>query len=519
MFAVAMNAQDLDEKIQELIAVELISSAEATDFKNKLSEQETISNGKFIYFLFENEFKKTTGYNYSDLLSINFDFHTNDITIEEQNSSNKIISDYLLKLNKVGLVTDKQFKEQYDKVNNNAYVALLQFLMDIRNQVFFEEWISKVGLNDYRTKLFNNKIISEKENKSLIEAIQKNQIESPYQLIDYCSKARFFDLSTYSNDPAIYLEQIHKKTAEILPELSFDDFSYAIKKNTETSFEDDVSYDVIVSIKSKRNKYKLKSFIAPDNIGEDYDYLGKIDSQNYYQLFNKILKDLNSSYRLHLIKSSYNYQQQNSFQYFGIVALKEDQLQMFRYLGSYWTLSYEDFENSLTTKEIKSAINKYRSIGLLEHLSDAEINSSIEEINLSELPNLNYVLSSFPNIILSFDYELINIDNPYEELIREYSKISHLDFNPENIKGDFNSEKEFSSLRFECNKKEYKAKFKIDSDWIDENFFDFMKFIAKDLDLKGQFYQLNSEHAMIIYLTPKQYEYIKKHQLLSFADE
>jgi len=518
LIANSASGQNMESKIQELIDIKLVDSEQAKEMNEMLSRAEKKSNGQFIYALFQAEYKKATGYQYSSIGTI-MDFGNEKPKANEQKQVNELLFKYLNKLKKVELINDKQFQEQSDRIKNNEYVHLFQFLPDLTSQVNFEEWISLERLNNYRNRLFESKIINKEENDRLQTDINSNKIKSPFQLIDYCEKARFFDLSKYSNDSTIYLEQIHKLTSEILPELNFTDFKFEIKIDSVESFGDYTSQKLITSIKSNGKTYKQKSFISPEDIGKNNNFLGKIDEQEYYQIFNKILKDLQSPYLLHLIKSSYNYKQRNSYQYFGIVAVKMNQLKMFRYADSYWNLSYESFKNPLTTKKIDNAIKEYQKLGLLNHLNKDQLTKSIETIKEKETRNLNDVLISFPDVILSFDVELGNLENPYEEIVSEYSKISHQEFNPTNINDNFDLQKEKVSLTFDFNKKPYKTEFKVDGDWIDTRFFEYLNKVIAENKLSGQFYSLYGDEAELIYLTPEQYKHIRENKLLVFADE
>lgn len=513
------NGQNMKPKIEELIAIKLIDTEQKEEMIKFLSRYEHLTKGTIIYSLFQIEFKKETGYKYSSSGTF-LDFEGEKLKENEQNRINTILLEYLKKLKTLELINHKQFQYQSDRIANNKYIHLFHFLPDLINQVYFEEWMSVEKLDNYRKKLFENRIISKKENELLKSDIKNNKLESPFQFIDYCEKARFFDLSKYSNSPKNYLEQIHKLTSEILPELNFTDFKYEIKIDSSDSYNGYIPHYLIVSIKSNEKTYKMKSFISPHGI-EGNNYFGKIDNQEYYKIFNKVLKDTQSPYQLHLINSNYNYnyKQRNTHQYFGIVALKKEQLEMFRYLNSYWELSYENFNNSLTTKKINKAIQEYQELGLFNHLNNDQINKNIEDVKEKMTGNLNELLFSFPDIIVSFDYELYNLENPYEEIVSEYSKISHQEFNPTNIKDNFRLQKEKVSLSFNFNGKSYKTEFKINRDWIDERFFDFMDKIIVENKLNGQFYKLNGEGFSLIYLTPEQYKYIKEKKLLVFADE
>jgi len=509
--------QDAESKIKELINSELIDSEQAIEVKDILSKSEELTNAQIVNAIFQADFKKDMGVYYSE--NVYFDFKAEEITESEQKETNNLLFRISNKLKDVQLINNKQYKEQINNINNNKYLHKIEFFLDLINRQFFDEWMSFEKLNNYRKKLFENEIIDKKENNRLLSDINNHKITSPFQFIDYCKKARFFDLSKYTNDTLDYLKQIHEETAEVLPELNFSNFKFEIKTDSTNVFDNYVHRDVIVSLKCNDKTYRQKSFISLDNVGKNDDSLITIDEQEYYQIFNKILKDIESPYRLHLIKSIHNNGQENPYQHFGIVALKKNQLKMFRYYQSYWDLSYESFKNSLTTQKIDSAIKEYQKLGLLAHLNEEQFIKSIENIKEKENRNLNDVLISFPDVIFSLDWELGNLENPYEEIVSEYSKISHQEFHPINIKDDFDMGKESVFLSFDFANKTYETEFKVEGDWVDTRVFKYLNEVIAENNLKGQFYTLFGDGAELIYLTPEQYKYIRENKLLIFQDE
>jgi hypothetical protein len=62
--------------------------------------------------------------------------------------------------------------------------------------------------------------------------------------------------------------------------------------------------------------------------------------------------------------------------------------------------------------------------------------------------------------------------------------------------------------------------FKIDSDWIDMNFFDFMDKVVLENKLRGKFCGIidGGQGVNIIYLTPEQYTNMKKMKLANFLE-
>jgi len=515
------NGQSMDSTIQKLLDIKLIDQKQVKDFKEYLKHQDERNNAACIYGLFQSEFKKLTGHGYSPIGTY-LSFGEDKPKSAEQKKINQELSVYLTKLKNCGLVTDKQFNEQSEKIKKNEYVHILQLLPDLSNQSAYEEWLSPDRIVKYGEKLLANNVISEKPLEALKNDVNTGKIKSHYQLIDYCKNALFFDLAKYSNDPSVYLEQIHREVSTLLPELSFTNFKYKIEVDTAESFKDYTSYKVVVSLKVNGKTYKQKSFISPNDIGKDGNYLGKIDGQEFYQIFNKILADNQSPLRLHQIQPNFQYGQGANYQHFGIIALTKNQLDMFRYSSSYIKVSYENFKNTLTSSRIDSAIKAYQQIGLLNHLPQSQVEKAKEKVKEQENRNLNDVLACFPNVIHPFDTELSNLEDPYAELVREYSNISHKEFNPTNISDDFDIEKKRKvSLKFSLNGKDYQRVFKIDNDWIDTEFFDFIKSVVTEHKLNGQFYELytGGQDASIIYLTQQQYDYLRANKLLVFGDE
>ncbi len=516
------NGQIMDSTIQKLLDLKLIDKKQVQDFQEYLNHQDEINNATYISGLFQSEFKKLTGYDYSPFIRINFSFGKKKPKATEQTKINKELSVYLSKLKNSGLITDKQFNDQSEKIKNNEYLDIVQLLPDLSNQIDYEEWLSPDRIINYGRMLVANNITSEKAFETLKNDVNEGKIKSHYQIVDYCKKALFFDLAKYSNEPSVYLKQIHEEVSMLLPELNFTNFKYKIEVDSIESLNDYISHNVVVSLKANGKTYKQKSFISPNDIGKDGNYLGKIDGQEFYQIFNKILADNQSPLRLHQIRPNFHYGHTNNFQYFGIIALLNNQLDMFRYSSSYIELSYEKFKNTLTSSRIDTAIKAYQQIGLLKHLTITQFEKGKEKISEQENGNLNDVLMAFPDIIHMFDTELGNLEDPYAELIRNYKKISHNDFNATEISDDFDIERKNKVVvKFKIGNKLYNKTLKIENDWIDVDFFSFIKSIVTEQNLKGQFYELytGGQEASIIYLTKEQYDYLRTNKLLVFGDE
>ncbi|WP_431293971.1 hypothetical protein [Pedobacter sp. P26] len=492
------GAQTMDISAK-LIENNLINKTQTKEFDAFLKSNEMKSNSGYLYALFQIEYKKLKGKKYSEFSSY-LNFSDEKLKPEDQIKTNKDLTVYLSKLKSCSIINEIQFQQFSAKISNNEFSQSLQFLLSITAQAAFQEHMSPEKLKVFANKLKSKEIVSVKYDQ-LISDIDKRQLQNPIDFLNYCNKAVIINEHDYANEPEKYLEQIHKKTASIFPELAFTDFQFRVVLDSTISDDESKFYDFIVSLKSNGKKYKQKTFFRLYRQTKDQYFGDKIDQQEYYNIFNKILADLQSPYRLHEVKANQGDAMKEKV--FGIIALSKEQANSLRSDDDYFSPSYESFKNTLTSKNITNAIGEYKKIGLFSHLTAAQIEKAKETVSEQQNINLNDVLMAFPEVIYRFDTELANLEAPYDELIKEYQKISHQDFNPTEVSDNFDIEKNKEVvLRFKLGAKLYKETFKIENDWIDPKFFDFIKAVVTENKLKGQFYELytGGQEAGIIYL-------------------
>lgn len=513
-----VNGQTMEKTLQKLTDNKLIEPKQVKDFEELLKKSETNSNATYLYCLFQIEFKKLAGRFYSEIGTY-LNFGNEKPNPAEQTKINTELSQYLLKLKSCDLINENQFTYFQAKINTDDFVHLLQLLPAIIEQVALKEHMNPEKLKFFATELKDKEIVSEHYEKLLTD-IEQETLQNPIDFLNYCNKAVIINEQDYPNEPEKYLELIHQKTASIMPELGFTNFEFQIVLDNSISDNDSKFYDFVVSLKSNGKKYKQKSGYHLYSTSKNQYYGNKIDQQEYYEIFNKILVDLQSPYRLHEVKAY----QGNAVEWkvFGIIALTKEQADLLHSGGFYFTPSYENFKNKLTTEKIEQAIEEYKKIGLLSHLTSEQIQNSKEKVSEQENNNINDLLMAFPDVIYMFDTELDNLEDPYTELIREYTKISHNDFNPTEISDNFDiGKKKKVELKFKIGNKSYNMTFKIKNDWVDKAFFNYIKSVVTEQNLKGQFYELytDGQEASIIYLTREQYDYLRTNKLLIFGDE
>lgn len=512
------QGQTTDSIIQKLVNNNLIEQSQIKASEELLNTGYPKSKSHYIYILFQLSFKKLTGHDYGPFTS--FDFGGTKPKPSKQLKINEELTSYLSSLKSCDLVNQKQFETFKTQINNNNFVHKLQFQLAVIAFIEEQEHMAPKKLKVFADILKEQDIVNS-QYQQLLSDIEQEKLENPIDFLNYCNKAVIIKEQDFPDKPEDYLELIHRKTASIIPELNFTNFEFKIVLDSTNSYDEDSKfYDFVVSVSLNGKTYKQKSSYHLYSPSKNQYYGNKIDKQTYYQLFNKILADIQSPYRLHSVERTRN----NAVDWttFGIIALTKEQARRLHSGGVYFTPSYENFKQNVTSAKIKEAIEAYQEIGLLTHLSSAQIEQAkakaAEQVNYS----INNILEVFPDVIYNFDTELGNLEDPYAELIREYKRISHQDFNASNISDNFDIDKNRTAvLKFELGTNTYSKTLQIEDDWIDMTVFDFIKTVATENNLKGQFYQLytGGQDVSVIYLSQEQYEYLKAHQFLSFGDD
>jgi hypothetical protein len=511
------NAQAIDTTLQKLIDNQIVKKEDQKSFEVILKKSKQISGVPYLSSLFEMESSKYALQAHGKPYII---FGEEENSKREQKELNKRLLRSLGGLNKINLLSTKVFELLQARVSKSYYSHSLQFLFDLVNQAEKEVNMRPDKLMAFAKKLKSINIVVGKRYDSLLLAIGQGKIEYAIDFLNYSDKALIIKGYEYPEEPKSYLEPIHRSTMSVLPDLQFSNFNYVILLDSAESDLKNKYYNITISLRSNGKEYKHKSSYYSYDVAKKLYYDKQIDYQEYYQIFNKILADMQSPYRLHRVE--WDHDGVIEWETFGIMALTKEQADSLHKGMSYIRPSYESFKNNLTSERISSAIEEYRKLGLLAHLTNSQIEQAKAQNLENRKNNLNEILQAFPGIIHTFDTELSNLDDPYAELVREYARISRHEFHPTEVSDDFDIEKNSkATVKFKLGDKQYQKQLTIEEDWMDGAFFDFIDDVVAENQLPGKFYQLYSggQEASLIYLTEAQYNYLRQHQLLVFSDE
>ncbi|MFI5185095.1 MAG: hypothetical protein ACHQF0_00055 [Chitinophagales bacterium] len=374
------------------------------------------------------------------------------------------------------------------------------------------------------TKLANTlnfyKICTGNNYLRLVSDIRDKKVTEGFDVLHYCDKAIILDVANYKGEPEQYVERLHHDISGLLPELAFTGFRAVVSLDSTASNEFGQSYNTIVSLHANGRVYKEKDLIIKGTeLGIGYS--GKIEN-NFYEVFNKILVDIQSPYRIYIVNRN-----EVDFTKLGVIALTKQQYSEREAdttnipvdVLNYKEDLYYHYDDTLTSQKIEEALTSFRKIGLFNHLTEEQIINSTEIVNEKNILNPTDALVQFPGVLESFSVEFQNDDTPYTELTKKVFTLLHVGFTPtqfhENIATPVNGKATFG---FSVKGKLYTTQ-QLDK----KNFLSFLNRVLQDSNIKGQFYLLawggsTVEGTPVIFLTDAQSEYIKANHLIAFYD-
>lgn len=447
-------------------------------------------------------------------------FFEGDTSINKTNVSESYLNDlttFLGKFKALGFAPNKSYKNTAEAINNKDILDSFSVVNKLIAENNERKYYSPSRLVPFLEKLVRLDILSAEDFWELRSKAEKEEIDYIDAIIAKCKRTVTVNLNDYGDTPQEYEEPVHKKISEILPELKFSDFNVVIEK-TKSRIDTGIDYKTICSFINSGNRYSHKNFYSP----ADYNKDGKPDNEwktgdDLYTIFNKVLKNKQSRYRVHTFPFHSDYIQRASGKS-NYIALEKWQTDSLR-SGSYFELSYENFQNNLTSGKITEAINMYKEIGLFSALTKAQIDSCVLQVENREINYYSDILSGFKNIVYEADLEYGVDKNQYKKITKNIAGISRGGFKPTNIIDTYSWEnKKKFRYGFTVNTKKYIITLTQPDDWLDTGFWDLIKKAEKEQDSKGQFYDIYPSDGMrVIYLTAQQYKVLQERKILEFT--
>lgn len=438
----------------------------------------------------------------------------------KENKEKKVISqlkEFAYKLNNAAFISDKTFAELIPRIEKLDVRSEYEVTVFVGERTEREYFLTPEKLKKFVDQLLSKELITDLNHKEIMNKSEKGEFRDYSEVLRYIKGLVIINTDEYTGEPEAYLEKIYRKTSTAFPTLGFDSLQFSKVADKRESSPGFLIYNMEVSLKAKDHTYRYTSFFDAEYKNKAKDDVSKIPEQ-YYEIFNKMLADQGSPFRLHQLSFGRGY--------FGVLALSKSQFEGLQWSytgmnrGGYINLSYENFTNKLTQAKIKEAVSVYDSIGLLSHLSPPEKDSCIHEIESREINHYSDILSSFKDLVFEIDLEYGVDDGQYRRITKQIAAISKGTFNPAEIVDTYNYENRKSfDYGFTLKGKQYSVKLYQEDDWLDTGFWELIEKAVMEQDKKGKFYYLYPADGMRqIYLTYEQAKILREKRMIELEE-
>lgn len=505
--------------IDSLIKYRIITAKQRPVMKKELSKYKGYASSRFaiLWGLQNIMLQKIFHINPHKGGSLFVSYSNASVNKKSQDSINTSLRLLLNKIRKAGLLTDRVYTRTLKDIDSGSYMADVQMTGSLAEMSSRLEWLTPDRLLPVAEQLHKTGIVSDSSFTRLLDDIRNGIIESAFQLSYYCKLGKTLDLKNYPDDPHLWMEQLHRDISSIMPGLNFTNFSYTTTHDTDTTSLTNglpiTKFKVSLTCNGRIYKYTSDAFDYGTRQAEvqPKDAFVKL----FFRIFNKVLTDQQSPFRLHDVMFGYASSTDDNSRYLPLIALTEDQAKIFLKdpCMTFMLVSMESYDNTLTSGKIDSTITEWRKIGLFAHLSEAEIEKAVDDARADDWYSMNKLLSDFPHVVYPLHTASMDPHTPYTSILNHFAEITHGVFNPTRI-----SEQKVTGgykLQYVFKGKTHSYTFHTAYGWMDTRFTSFMKRLARDNNLPGNFYQVQYED-FVIYLTDQQHIYAVKNGLLNF---
>ena len=422
--------------------------------------------------------------------------------------------EFITKMYSAGLITDWTKKNLIDRNDAHQFAWEFEVALSAQRQTNEEYFLQKIKLKKFADQLLQTKVISTENYAKMMGKSEKGELHRFSELFYYLDFAIPISLAEEPSDSILFLNHLYRKTSGFFPGLQYDSIQFRIKKDTKESMKDFEVYKLITTVYQNGKQFSFAGYYGSE-------YKGKKQSprnppEQYYAVFNKMLANSSSPYRLHEVRLDYPF--------LGIIALTEEQFRQFNWtydgaLETYLSVSYEHYSQGLTQDRIELALKAYDSIGLFSHLSFAEKESGIREVGIREINNFSDILKSFKGLVFDIGMEYGIDKGQYKTLTLQIAGISKNHFHPVDIIDEYSYQNKSFRYGFRIKSNSYQVLLHQPDDWLDPKFWDLIEKAIRENDHEGQFHFIYPSDGMTaIYLTNQQYEFLLSHKLLEFSD-
>lgn len=414
-----------------------------------------------------------------------------------------------------GLIDEKIFNDCQAALNSKHLrdeIDLLEYML--ARSIYYRYYdFNKREQLEYITSLVMHEILSEEGKNTLLNSYKHFQLKTIPEILLQSTRYVLVDLHAYEPNPATTYPIIFKAVQKLLPEFTYSNLTIQIEEEKETDL---IRQDIKLSFNVDTIRYTHSFFhnYRKQNPSADDPYMepSRVDD-NFHKGINKWLTDIESPFRLYTINILDDDERYYGHRSVGLLLLKQGEDSLIT--KEVYLISRESFDERLSRKNIRKLLTELNRNDFFSHLTPADILSAEEKINSEEINGIEDVFFCFPKTLVIFDWETANLENPYEQITKEFMAASRGSFVVSNITDEFKKGwKKAKRVKygFTMNGKRYEKMLNFNDDWLDPEFLELLKTALVDNNVNGQIYNCvdNGQESGYIFLTAGQYKFIQE---------
>ena len=415
---------------------------------------------------------------------------------------------------RVGLITEAMYEGAVARIRAEELPLEMDVIGYLAKQVIKAE---DYAINKQRELLLvkalrEADVLSPAGYRSLSMARDSQVLYTKFDLLPYCDSVLILDTNVLSTDIQVAYHEIFKGLRGIVPDFEFDDLQVVVYP-VDSGTTDLTEYWCGISFRVQDKTYANEFWYDFRRV-EDGPPTFKL-STDFHVGINKFLREQSSPYRLYYA----NNRREGSVygeEVGGLILLTQQQFEAWDSRVSEHFLSPEDHDNTLTTANLAALIDTYEALGLFAHLTQEEREAGRQCVASSTISAFHDILHCFPDVLVIFDWETGNLENPYEELTLAFAAASRGAFRPRSITDAFAEswDNPTTTFSFDFLGQTYATDLSMDGDWLDGSFLELIQQTLVEAGIDGRYYYCvdGGQVGGYIFLTADQYRYLTEEQ-------
>ncbi|MFK8164865.1 MAG: hypothetical protein AB8H12_20635 [Lewinella sp.] len=415
----------------------------------------------------------------------------------------------------LGLVGDEDYLTSFTAKQMNEvgkeYFFIYYLAAKVAEQEDAADTVEKI--NAFARSLTDAGVIKAATLKEFIAKNKATGIRNKWDLLSYCDAALVVEMGDYTGDSLAFSRAIYSRITKLLPE--FIPQIVSLDREPEPGWEKRLT--LITTLTAGGQTYRAESFSRilkseddrPDLPASFYSLHPTTELPN---AVNNWLRDQDSKQRLFYVNERFGgkngiYGEER----FGLILLTQPQLEAWGESHDYFLFG-PSFDNSFSNRNIEDKLSFLKEIGVFDGMTEQKMTEGKACVSLNSPTTNGYLLNCFEDLVVYFDWEAGNLENPYEELTTKLARASRGFFSPTKITDKFarNMDQKTTPFSFTLNGAKYEQNLRMESDWLDPGFLELIREALSAQSIKGDFHYIlnDGQAAGYVFLMEEQREAI-----------